>query len=108
MILFENLEHLTIVTSSVDDYPPLLLDNLQSTNYFSSNLTVLRIYVYSFDECLILLDGRLKHLTTFIVQIRYIGPSCTARNMVSSDCLYLIESKEKIDDEMMFFALDNY
>jgi hypothetical protein len=36
----------------------------------SSSLTKLVITVYNFDDCLYLLDGRLKHLSTLIIDIK--------------------------------------
>ena len=69
MGLFENLKHLTIVASSVNDYPPLSLSYLPPTTYFSPTLTVLCVNVYSMNDCLSLLDGRLNKLSTFIVNI---------------------------------------
>ncbi len=72
LIFFKNLKHLTIVPSSINYHPPLSLNDLPSTTFFSSTLTKLRIYVLNFDDCLALLDGRLKQLTTLIVQIEYI------------------------------------
>ncbi|CAF3331759.1 unnamed protein product [Rotaria sp. Silwood1] len=54
-------------------YPPLSILNLPSTIFCSLNLTKLCIYVDSLDDCLYLLDGHLKQLTTFIVQMNYIG-----------------------------------
>jgi len=68
-VLFENLKHLAIVPSSVNDYPPLKFGIPPSTIYLSSTLTVLCISVYDTNDCLSLLDGRLKQLTTLIVQI---------------------------------------
>jgi hypothetical protein len=75
MVLFENLKDLIFVASSINEYPPLSFDILQSTTYFSSTLTVLFIYVYLFDDCLVILDGRLNLLTTFIVEVKKIGSS---------------------------------
>ncbi|CAM4789020.1 unnamed protein product [Rotaria magnacalcarata] len=69
---FKNLKHLSILSSSIDGYPPLSLHNLPSTIFSSSTLTKLCINVNDFGDCLALLDGRLKQLTTFIVQIKYI------------------------------------
>jgi hypothetical protein len=84
MVLFQNLKHLKIVASSVNDYPPLLLYRLPSTTYFSSTLTVLCIYVFGLDDCISLLDGRLKQLTTFIVEIYgIIKHRLMSRNIVS-------------------------
>ena len=69
MILFQNLKHLTIVASSINKYPPLSFNGLSPTIYFSSTLTVLCINLLHFDDCLLLLDGRLKQLIRFIVEI---------------------------------------
>ncbi|CAF0850733.1 unnamed protein product [Rotaria sordida] len=74
MVFFKNLKHLTIVSSSVNEYPPLSLWDLQQKISFYSNLTELRLNVSFFYDCLCLLDGRLKQLTTFIVQVDYISP----------------------------------
>ncbi|CAF3034222.1 unnamed protein product [Rotaria sp. Silwood2] len=68
LAFFENLNHLTIVSSPINNYPSLSLYDLPSTSFFSSILTKLRIYVLSFNDCLALLDGRLKQLTKFTVE----------------------------------------
>ncbi|CAF4472634.1 unnamed protein product [Rotaria sp. Silwood2] len=85
LALFENLKHLTIVSSSENEkYPPLSLLDLPPTTYFFSALMVLCINVCRIDDCLSVLDGRLKQLNTFIVQINYIGySSLISRNTVS-------------------------
>ncbi|CAF3934677.1 unnamed protein product, partial [Rotaria sp. Silwood1] len=70
--VFENLKHLSIVPSSINDYPPLSLYDLPPMTFSSATLTKLCVNVYTFDDCLALLDGRLKQLTTFIVQIDFI------------------------------------
>ncbi|CAF1387174.1 unnamed protein product [Rotaria sordida] len=70
--LFENIKHLTIVSSSLNEYPSLSICNLSPTTYSSSTLTILCVNVFEFNDCLCLLDGRLKQLRTFIVQINYI------------------------------------
>src|SRR5271156_5211887 len=51
LALFQNLKHLTLVGSSVNDYAPLSVDNLQLTTYFSSTLTVLCINLLNFEDC---------------------------------------------------------
>ncbi|CAF1364748.1 unnamed protein product [Rotaria sordida] len=70
--LFKNLQSLSIVGSFTSSYPPLSIVDLPSITFCSSILTKLCINVRSLDDCLYLLDGRLKQLTIFIVQIRYI------------------------------------
>ncbi|CAF0922409.1 unnamed protein product [Rotaria sordida] len=70
LTFFENLRHLSIVeASSISEYPPFSLRHLPSTTFFSSILTKLCINVENINDCFRLLDGRLKQLTTFIVQI---------------------------------------
>jgi hypothetical protein len=65
----ENLTHLTIIAPSDSRYPPLTLVGLPSTIFSSLILTKLSINVAIFDDCLFLLDGRLKQLSTFIVEV---------------------------------------
>ncbi|CAF3378951.1 unnamed protein product [Rotaria socialis] len=47
----------------------LSLRDLPSTTFYSSILTHLSIMVQTFDDCLYLLDGRLKQLTSFNVNV---------------------------------------
>jgi hypothetical protein len=73
LTFFENLKHFNILPSSVfDDYIPLSICDLPSTTFSSSILTELCIDVNNFDDCLYLLDGRLKQLTIFTVRIYHI------------------------------------
>lgn len=67
--LFENLKNFSVVRACIDECPPLSLHGLPSTTFFSSILTKLSINVYYFEDCLSLLDGRLKQLSTFIVNV---------------------------------------
>ncbi|CAF1098152.1 unnamed protein product [Rotaria sordida] len=73
LAFFKNLKHLSIASSSVEDYPLSSLCYLPSMTFSSSTLTKLSINVNDFDDCLSLLDGRLKQLTEFIVQVDYIS-----------------------------------
>ncbi len=74
LTFFENLTYLSIVgSSSFSEYPPLSICNLPTTTFFSSTLTKLCINVATINDCFHLLDGRLKQLTTLIVQIREIN-----------------------------------
>ncbi|CAF3138493.1 unnamed protein product [Rotaria sp. Silwood2] len=72
---FKNLKHLSIIETLNLPYPPLSICDSPSTIFFSSTLTHLYINVNTLDDCLYLLDGRLKQLTTLIVQISYIHKS---------------------------------
>ncbi|CAF1493808.1 unnamed protein product [Rotaria sordida] len=75
ILFFKNLKHLSIIKTLNSPYPPLSICDSPSTIFFSSTLTHLCINVYTLDDCLYLLDGRLKQLTTLIVQISYIHKS---------------------------------
>jgi hypothetical protein len=81
---FENLKHLSTVSSSIKDYPPLSLYFLPPMTCSSSTLTKLCINVYDFNDVCALLDGRLKELTTLIVQVHIISDLIsTSYNRVS-------------------------
>jgi hypothetical protein len=82
---FENLRHLTIVLPFSNNYPLLSLYKSPSKTCSSSTLTKLCINVLNFNYVLALLDGRLKQLTTFIVQVDVINNRIsTLYKMVSS------------------------
>lgn len=72
MAFFENLKNLTIMSSSLNDYPPLILSYSPPMTYFSSTLTKLSINVRYLNDLCALLDGRLKQLTTLIVRVSVI------------------------------------
>jgi hypothetical protein len=89
LTFFQNLKNLSIIESSTTDYPPLSICYLPSTSFYSAILTELRIDVCNFDDCLHLLNGRLKQLTTFIVRICHIrNYSWIVHNTVSFFLLY--------------------
>jgi hypothetical protein len=48
---------------------PLKLSNLSSTAFSSSTLTRLCLHLNSIQDCVSLLDGRLKQLSTLIVTV---------------------------------------
>jgi hypothetical protein len=55
-----------------------------STNCMSSTLTILKINVETFNDCLYLLDGRLDSLSKLIIYVEIISyKSGTLNNMVS-------------------------
>ncbi|CAF3108996.1 unnamed protein product [Rotaria sp. Silwood2] len=62
-------------------FPPLVLRNLPSTTFFSSTLNKLYINLMTYDDCLALLDGRLKQLTTLIVTIDKMEYSSNVYNL---------------------------
>jgi hypothetical protein len=83
LAFFKNLKILRIIEPSVVSYPPLSLCHLPSTTFSSPILTHLYINVVTFDDCLYLLDGRLKQLTTLFVTVYIDTSSCIIHNMVS-------------------------
>ncbi|UJR13490.1 hypothetical protein I4U23_000504 [Adineta vaga] len=72
---FKKLKSLTIIDTFNPSYPRLSLHKLSPTTFFSSTLTHLCIDLYTFDDCLYLLDGRLKQLSTLIIRISFIRES---------------------------------
>jgi hypothetical protein len=81
---FKNLKYLNIVRPDITIYPGLSLCNLPSNTFHFSILTDLHINVETFVDCLHLLDGRLKQLTTLNVIVHSIDKSSAiVRNMVN-------------------------
>ncbi|CAF2780685.1 unnamed protein product, partial [Rotaria sp. Silwood2] len=60
---------LNYFTTHNRSYPSLSLCDSPSISFSSATLSYLSINVSTFDDCLYLLDGRLKQLSTLIVQI---------------------------------------
>jgi hypothetical protein len=89
-VFFENLKHLSIVSSSINDYPPLSLYFLPPMTCSSSTLTKLCINVYDFNDVHALLDGRLKQLTTLIIEVHYINDRLLASHIRVSLCEVLL------------------
>jgi hypothetical protein len=84
LVFFKNLKILRIIEPSIVSYPPLSLWNLPSTTFSSPILTHLYINVLYFEDCLCLLDGRLKQLTTLFVTVHFeLESSRIIHNMVS-------------------------
>ncbi|CAF2179596.1 unnamed protein product [Rotaria magnacalcarata] len=74
---FKNLTYLNIIGPYVMLCPGLSLCDLPSTTFYPSILTHLCIMLETFDDCLYLLDGRLKQLTTLNVTVYSIDSSST-------------------------------
>ncbi|CAF3091368.1 unnamed protein product [Rotaria sp. Silwood2] len=70
---FKNLKYLSIIETFNPSYPCLSLHKLPPATFFSSTLTHLCINMFTLDDCLYLLDGRLKQLSTLIIGISYVG-----------------------------------
>jgi len=91
LTFFENLKHLSVVVSFIEKYPGLIrnypclsLYELPPTTFFSPTLTKLCINVTNLYDVYALLDGRLKQLTIFIVQVEFINnPISISYTMVS-------------------------
>ncbi|CAF2346741.1 unnamed protein product [Rotaria sp. Silwood2] len=70
LTFFKNLKELSIMEpSAISMYPGLSLCYLPSTTFSSPILTHLYINLKTFDDCLYLLDGRLRKLTTLCVNV---------------------------------------
>jgi hypothetical protein len=71
--LFKSLKHFSIIRSSIYDYPPLVAYFLPPMTFSPSTLTKLCINVLDLCDVYALLDGRLKQLTTLIIQVNIIS-----------------------------------
>ncbi len=81
---FQNLINFNIDHSCYIKCPPLSFSDLPSTTFVSSTLMKLSAVVNDFEDCLRLLDGRLKQLSSFTVTINYCKNSAsTMPNSVS-------------------------
>ena len=72
LAFFDNLQSLSMISSCTDNYPRFWSFEPSEKVFSSSTLTKLCINVSRFTDCLLLLDGRLKQLTTLIVQVHEI------------------------------------
>jgi len=66
-----------------DRKSPIYLDNFSSTNCTSSTLAKLKVNVTNFDDCLYILDGHLKQLSTLIIDVKEISWSFSHKNKVN-------------------------
>ncbi|CAF4396617.1 unnamed protein product, partial [Adineta steineri] len=81
---YPKLTHLKIKDSSITVYPGFFLSDLQSNIFSSSTLRELSIYVYNFNDCLYLLDGRLSQLNSFTVRVYDVdAPSSITHSQVN-------------------------
>ncbi|CAF2806024.1 unnamed protein product [Rotaria sp. Silwood2] len=71
-VLLTDLKSLEFHLNDIYPFRGPLLTGLSSTKCFSSSIVYLRIKMHNIDDCLYLLDGRLSHLRTFIVNLDYI------------------------------------
>ncbi len=85
LTFFKNLKELSIMGPfAISMYPGLSLCDLPSSTFSSPILTHLHINVQTFDDCLYLLDGRLRTLTTLCVNVYSIDEYSTiVHHMVS-------------------------
>ncbi|CAF1379273.1 unnamed protein product [Rotaria sordida] len=81
LIIFTNLIYLDFHSQDICRYISKPFLSLPSTTCYSSNIVHLNVGVFSFDDCLSLLDGHLTQLHTFIVKVgRIIDTSMTMKN----------------------------
>ena len=78
--LLKSVTHLDFVIKNDFRHPPLSLDDLPSTAFFSSTIVHLSVRLLCIEDCISLLDGRLNQLNTFIVEIYRICPSTNDLN----------------------------
>jgi hypothetical protein len=87
---FENLEHLSIIEAYPRYYPPLTF------RYLSFTLSKLSVRIISYEDCLALLDGGLKQLTSFTVVINVMQHySSNLYHMVSLQVFSIIRLSKK-------------
>ncbi|CAF4160160.1 unnamed protein product [Rotaria sp. Silwood2] len=67
-----NLQYLDLDSIDGNLYSRRLLSGLSPTRCYSSTVAHLRIRIHNFDDCLCLLDGRLRQLHTLIVKLDYV------------------------------------
>ncbi|CAF4647326.1 unnamed protein product [Rotaria sp. Silwood2] len=72
LIIFTNLIYLNFHSQDICRYISKPFLSLPSTTRYSSNIVHLNIAVFSFDDCLCLLDGHLTQSHTFIVKVEHI------------------------------------
>jgi len=108
---FKNLKHLSVQPFS-GLCPSSLFLSLPSTNFCCSTLTKLCITVHDFADCLFLLDGHLKQLSTFIVSIDLVvkHPSIVHNSVSWNRISWTFLDKERsiwwmVHEERMFFVL---
>ncbi|CAF3948088.1 unnamed protein product [Rotaria sordida] len=63
-----------------DRKSPIRIYKFPSTSCTSSTLTKLKVSVATFDDCLYILDGRLKHLSALIIHVKKISLSFSNKN----------------------------
>ncbi|UJR35513.1 hypothetical protein I4U23_028267 [Adineta vaga] len=85
----ENLEHLSYIGSYPHYYPGLKLTNVPFTSFSSSTLNKLSIRLKCFDDCLALLDGRLKQLMTLIIVIESMEYDSSNDDLPNMKCFSL-------------------
>ncbi|CAM4924218.1 unnamed protein product [Rotaria socialis] len=81
LIIFTNLIYLNFHSQNICRFISKPFLSLPSTTCYSSNIVYLNIGVFSFDDCLCLIDGHLTQLHTFIVKVEHINnTSMTIKN----------------------------
>ncbi len=76
--------------------------------FSSSTLTKLCINVFNFDDIDALLDGRLKQLTTFIVQVEFITNRISISYNMVSLCFVLFSCYSCFDVIRDYFIINHH
>jgi hypothetical protein len=94
----EKLQNLNVTSPLGFTYISLSLHYLPSDTFFSSTLTYLRINVATFVDFVYLLDGRLKNLSTLIVEFRLMGTDLSViHNLVSMLIHFRVHRRSKLN-----------
>ncbi|CAF4894037.1 unnamed protein product [Rotaria socialis] len=82
LILFkcQRLINLNICQLFCDRKAPIRISKFPSTSCTSSTLIKVKVNVTTFDDCLYLLDGRLEHLSTLIIDAKKISFNFSDKN----------------------------
>ncbi|CAM4986087.1 unnamed protein product [Rotaria socialis] len=82
LILFkcQRLINLNICQLFCDRKAPIRISKFPSTSCTSSTLIKVKVNVATFDDCLYLLDGRLEHLSTLIIDVKKISFNFSDKN----------------------------
>lgn len=87
LLICEKCTYLDMNQSRMSRFSRFTLDDYSQNICYSSYLQTLRIHVKAFDDCLYLLDGRLKTLSSLTIRVSFIKPlsiatdSCVSRKV---------------------------
>ncbi|CAM4799714.1 unnamed protein product [Rotaria magnacalcarata] len=109
VIFFENLTYSSIVGSSMSHYPVLALHDVPPTTFSSSILTKLCITTNVFDDCLRLLNGRLKQLTTLndLPNLKCFSLTCDFIDACDAQIVPLLRHMSYLEELTVYLSIEN-